>query len=231
MRTRAIRTAIATGALAACLAAPGGASAAAIAVDRACYPSTPEQAVTITGQGFDPGANYLVLVGGGVVGTGVTDASGNVKKTLGVPEPPESGKDANDAGYAVAVQQGAITVQTSFRAARVFGDFNPGSGDPRRLRVRFSAFGFGVATAAGQPMPEVFVHYVDPRGKVKRTISLGRGTAPCGTIKRTALRKLFPFSPRPGRWTLQFDTQRKYVKGTSRSRFLFDSPSLTISRG
>ncbi len=95
--------------------------------------------------------------------------------------------------------------------------------------MRFTAYGFGVATAAGQPMPEVFVHYVDPRRKVRRTISLGRGSAPCGTIRRTALRRLFPFTPRSGTWALQFDTQRTYHRGTDNSRFLFDRPTLTVS--
>ena len=84
--------------------------------------------------------------------------------------------------------------------------------------MRFSAYGFGVATPAGASMPTVYVHYVDPRGKLRRTISLGAGTTPCGTIVQTTLRRLFPFNPRRGRWTLQFDTSRTYRRATGVSR-------------
>ena len=31
-----------------------------------------------------------------------------------------------------------------------------------------------------------------------------------------------------GRWALQFDTKKKYVKGTALSRFLWDRLTLTI---
>ncbi len=220
---------MATTALALVLTAPEGAGAAAISVDRACYPANGNQLVTVTGEGFTPGVQYQLLVQAGVDAVDTAAADGTVRKTFAVPIPPESGPGAHEAAYTVAVAQGALSASTTFRSAQTFGDFNPGDGDPRRLRVRFTAYGFGVATPAGQPMPEVFVHYVDPRRKVRRTISLGRGAAPCGTIKRTALRKLFPFAPRSGTWGLQFDTQRTYHRGTDNSRFLFDRPTLTVS--
>ncbi len=95
--------------------------------------------------------------------------------------------------------------------------------------MRFAAYGFGVATPPGAPMPTVYVHDVDPRGKLRRTISLGKGTTPCGTIAQTPLRRLFPFDPRRGRWTLQFDTNRTYRRATGVSRFVFDRVTLTVS--
>jgi hypothetical protein len=171
------------------------------------------------------------MVGGGIVGVTSADASGNVRKDFPVPAPPEAGPSKHDKAYEITLQEQGSTTKAavSFRSARVLGDFSPSNGRPATLRVRFSAFGFGVATAAGQPMPKVYVHYVDPRRKVRRTISLGAGTAPCGTIARTALRKLFPFTPRSGKWTLQFDTNPVYRRGTGVSRFLFYKITLTVS--
>ena len=96
--------------------------------------------------------------------------------------------------------------------------------------MRFTAIGFGVQTAPGQPMPAVYVHYVDPRGKVRRTVvARGTGVTPCGTIARSKLRKLFPFNPRRGTWTLQFDTNKTYRRATDLSRFVNSRITLTIS--
>ena len=113
----------------------------------------------------------------------------------------------------------------------MFGDFNPGSGDPLKLRVRFSAFGFGVATAPGAAQPEIFIHYVSPKGRLKKTISLGQGQGACGSIRSSKKLRLFPFRPANGRWTLQFDTRRGYTKGKPTSRFPWDGLTLDVSNG
>ena len=80
--------------------------------------------------------------------------------------------------------------------------------------MRFKVFGFGLVTAN----PIVYLHYVRPNGKLKRTIRLGRAQGVCGQIKRTARKKLFPFSAERGKWKLQFDTRRRYRKGQCRGR-------------
>jgi len=178
--------------------------------------------VKISGEGYAAGQAFTVLINGGVVDSGTADGAGNVAHELTAPPPPETGKRAYDAEYTLEVRQGAVASSTKFRTAQVFSDFNPGSGDLTTLRVRFSAFGFGIATAPGGQPPEIFVHYVDPRGKAKKTISLGRGQGACGSIRRSGKRRLFPFRPRDGTWALQFDTQRRYVKGTALSRFVWD---------
>jgi hypothetical protein len=217
---------IALAALALLAAAP--ARAAQIKVDRACYPGDGLTPVKLTGDGYAPGAEYLVLVNGGVVGSGTTDSAGAFKYELTSPPPPDTGTAAYDAGFRVEVTQGQTKAATDFRTAQVFGDFNPGDGDPAKLKVRFSAFGFGIDRAPGTAAPEIFVHYVSPKGKVVRTVSLGKGRGSCGSIRRTAKRKLFPFRPSNGRWALQFDTRKRYVKGTTRSRFAWDRLTLTI---
>ena len=215
--------------IAALLVVPAAASAATASVDRTCYPGDGSSEIIVTGTGYTANEAVNLMVGGGIVGVATADAAGNVRTTFPVPAPPLTGKSKNDQGYEMSLVQGGLTATTAFRTARVVGDFSPSNGRPTTLRVRFSAFGFGVATAAGQPMPTVYVHYVDPRRKVRKTISLGAGTAPCGTIAKTALRRLFPFNPRSGKWTLQFDTNPVYHRGTGVSRFLFSTIGLTVS--
>ena len=76
----------------------------------------------------------------------------------------------------------------------------------------------------------VYVHYVRPNGKVRATYRLGRARGVCGKIKRTAQRRLFPFRADPGDWRLQFDTQPRFVKGSSSSDFLFYTVRVQIRR-
>ena len=102
---------------------------------------------------------------------------------------------------------------TRYRSTKVFADFSPGSGDPTRLRVRFDVYGFGLV----RPRATVYLHYVRrSTGEVRRTIKLGRVRGTCGVIRRTKLRRLFPFTPERGTWILQFDTVRRYQRATSR---------------
>lgn len=208
----------------------GSAQAANVRVDRACYPGDGDAPVKVSGEGYLPGADYLLLLDGGVVASGTTGADGRVETELQVPSPPETGSKAHDRGHKVEIRQGSLTASAGFRSARVFGDFNPGNGDPKRLKVRFSAFGFGIDTPPGKKQSTIYVHYVDRRGKARKTVKLGRGRGSCGSIRRTAKRKLFPFRPSSGTWALQFDTRRRYVKGTARSKFVWDRLTLKISK-
>ena len=96
-------------------------------------------------------------------------------------------------------------------------DFTPGSGNPKTLRVRFKVFGFALL----DPSPTVYLHYVRPNGKLKRTIRIGRAQGVCGQIPRTSRRKLFPFSAERGKWKLQFDTHSAYHRGHTGVTFLY----------
>jgi hypothetical protein len=229
MRFSTTRMSLVGCAVTAALLLPAAASGATASLDRACYPGDDGADIVITGSGFAPNDQVQLMVAGGIVGVASTDASGNVSTTFPVPKPPTGGKSKNDKGYEISLVQGTTTVSATFRSALVMADFSPGDGNPLTLRVRFSVWGFGVATPTGQPMPKVYMHYVDPRGKLKKTVMLGTGTAPCVTIAKTKLRKLFPFSPRKGNWTLQFDTNPLYHRGTGVSRFLFNRIGLTVS--
>lgn len=211
------------------LALAASASAAQVKVDRACYPGTDTAPVKVSADGFTPGETYTLLLNGGVTTSGTVDAGGAVNLEIDAPPPPDRGKRAYDADFKLEIRQGPLSASTAFRTALVFSDFNPGNGDPLKLRVRFSAFGFGVATAPGAQQPEIFVHYVSPKGKLKKTVSLGRGQGACGSIRSSAKLRLFPFKPANGRWTLQFDTRLGYTKGKPTSRFPWDSLTLDVS--
>jgi hypothetical protein len=175
------------------------ASAATVRTDLRCY--LENRQVQVTGDGFTPGAQYTVLRDGEPLGNGTVAADGTVAGSLA------SGQ--LDAGLAersveVSISDGATEAATRFRLSAFRALFTPSRGDPARLRVRFSIFGFG------SPDLPVYLHYVNPRGKLKRTIRLGETSGDCGRLPRTRERRLFPFRARRGEWRLQFDTRRSY---------------------
>lgn len=200
------------------LLAPGAAVAASVSVDERCHRAAAGQEVNVAGAGFDPLAQVEAKVGDSLVAADETDSSGNVRISFPVPVPPLSGPYRGERAYQLSLSQGANRATGTLRVALPIADFSPTSGSPRTTRVRFTAIGFG---AGATTMPTIYVHYVDPGGRAKRTISLGRGAAPCGTIERSALRRLFPFAARKGTWTLQFDTRRSYRRATEDSRLPF----------
>ncbi len=206
------------------LALGGGgaqASAAEIRVDRDCYadPSDRADTVRLTGTGFTPNAAYQVTLDGQPLtgGNGQTDAAGNLSGRFVAPSIGSVSRIARQHRFRLGVQQGANQPVIVFTVSRLFAAFRPSTGDPSTLRVRFSLYGFSLQ---GATRPPVYVHYVGPTGRVARTERLGSATQACGSL-RTARRRLFPFDPRRGAWRLQFDTRKRYTRGTPRSSFLF----------
>jgi len=209
--------------LALAAAAPAAASAAQIQTDQSCYQDN-TGTVAVSGSGFDPGQPYQVTLDGKALpgGTGTTDAAGGISGSFPTPE-----LDANGVHpYTLGIVQGANVPTTGFSVTSFLADFNPGSGNPKKLHVRFKVFGFGLVDRN----PNVYLHYVRPNGKLKRTMRLGRAQGVCGTIKQTARKKLFPFNAEPGHWKLQFDTHRQYRKGQAGANFLFYTVGVTIKR-
>jgi hypothetical protein len=223
MRTRSSAVAAA---LALAAALPAAASAAQIQTDQGCYQEPAKSAtgtVAVTGNGFEPNQPYQVTLDGQALpnGTGTTDAAGGIAGSFPTPELPGNGVHA----FTLGIVQGANAPTTSFSVTPFLADFTPGSGNPKTLRVRFKVFGFGLVT----PNPIVYLHYVRPNGKLKRTIRLGKAQGVCGQIKRTARKKLFPFKAERGKWKLQFDTHKRYRKGVAGSSgFLFYTVGVTI---
>ena len=178
--------------------APALAAAATIQTDLPCY--LEGRQVEVKGSGFDPGASYTVLRDGQSVGTGTVRSDGSAGGTFAA-GPLEDG--VAERAYDLAVTDGRNQAATRFRVSRFRAEFTPSRGNPLRLRVRFSVFGFG---RAGLP---VYVHYLDPRGREARTLRIGTTRGTCGSLPRTKRRPLFPFRARAGRWRLQFDTSRR----------------------
>ncbi|MCW3039671.1 MAG: hypothetical protein JWM31_1576 [Solirubrobacterales bacterium] len=206
---------------------PSAASAASIAVDRACYadPGQRKDTVRLTGAGFTPSAQYQVTLDGQPLtgGTGTTDAAGNLSGSFTAPQ---LAAGVHEHAYTLGVQEGPNAPSARFTVSTLLADFTPPSGDPKTLRVRFSVFGFGLSGIAA---PAVYVHYVRPdTGRVQQTIRLGTGTGACGSVRQTKKRRLFPFAARKGTWRLQFDSSRTYRKGTSKSPFLFFAVAVKV---
>lgn len=217
-------TALAT-ALAIAAAAPAAASAAQIHTDRGCYQDH-TGAIIVSGNGFEPNQPFSVSLDGTALNThgATTDTTGAI--TDGSIQTPRLSRDAVHT-YTLTVTQGANTATTTFSVTPFLADFTPGSGNPKTLRVRFKIFGFGLPQGG---TPPVYLHYVRPNGKVRRTIRLGRAQGTCGQISRTARKKLFPFRAEGGTWRLQFDTHKRYRKGKAGVDFLYYTISVTIKK-
>jgi hypothetical protein len=181
------------------LAAPALAAAATVQTDLPCY--LEGRQVEVSGTGFQPDASFTLLRDGQAAGTGTVGSDGSVRTTLSS-GPLEEG--VADRAFDLAITDGRNQAATRFRVSRFRAEFAPARGNPLRLRVRFSVFGFG---QAGLP---VYVHYLDPRGRSVRSLRLGTTRGACGSLPRTRRRRLFPFRPRSGRWRLQFDTSRRF---------------------
>jgi len=206
------------------LLAPAAARGAQVQTDRTCYLQTAKTNVTVSGNGFTPGAPYSVALDGTPLtgGTNAIDAGGAFQ---GAFAPPSLEDDELERQFTVSAASETTMVSSQFTITRLKADFSPATGDPQKLKVRFSVAGF----ALNAPNPDVYVHYVDPKGKQKLTVRLGKATGQCGRIVRTAKRRLFPFTePRLGKWQLQFDTSKAFHKGVQGSQFLFYSVGVCL---
>lgn len=221
---------LATTAAVLAIAAPT-AMAAEVSVDRGCYADATQRkdVVTYSGNGFTAGAPFHVTLDGKAVagGTGTVDAAGDVTGTFISPKLSKVSKNAHEHIYRLAVNDGTNSSQTSFTVSRLFADFTPSKGNPKTLKVVFNLFGFGLT---GDPHPIIYVHYVRPDGKVQKTRSLGHGRGRCGSRKRTAKQPLFGFSAVRGAWKLQFDTSKKYERGTPGAEFLYYVVPVTVRK-
>jgi hypothetical protein len=199
----------------------GSAQAAQISVNRSCFadPADRQDTVIVRGSGFAPNAPYRVLLDGKPLpgGSGRTDVDGRMSGRFVAPGVGTVSRTSRQHTFDLRVRQDGDEPAVYLPVSRLLASFSPARGDPRRLKVRFSTYGFSLT---GQRRPPIYVHYVSPRGHLARTVRLGRGTGSCGFL-RTGPRRLFAFDPARGNWRLQFDTRRRYSPGTSRSSFLF----------
>ena len=204
--------------LAAVLAVPAGASAApSVAFQRGCYLDTAvSPKANFTARGFPARSTVYVSLDGDALGTDRTNGAGML--TRSVPVPPHPGTDP-ESRHVLEITDGTHAATAILRATSHLATFAPTTGDPTKLKVRFSVFGMRVPSGGST----VFLHYVTPKGKLRKTVALGTPHGACGHILRSQKRRLFPFAPSDGRWTLQFDTHRTYSKGRATSPFAWAS--------
>lgn len=199
------------------LTAAADARAATVSTDRACYLETRSTNVTVTGAGFGASRPYTVALDGSPLSGGgaATDVNGAMQGTI---SPPALTDAEHERTFTVGVESDDLAATSMFTVTKFSADFTPSAHVSPNSRVRFSVYGFALSS----PSPDVYLHYVDPAGRLRTTIRLGRARGQCGSIERTARRKLFPFGkPRRGKWLLQFDTAKTYTRGMKGSPFLF----------
>jgi len=66
----------------------------------------------------------------------------------------------------------------------------------------------------------VYVQYIQPNGKLKRTLRIGTTRGECGSLKTGPI-ALFPFRYSYGTWTFQIDASSAY-RATTTPRLLID---------
>src|SRR3954449_4211224 len=133
------------------ICAPSASAAALLSTDSRCYQETGD--VVLNGSGFTPKATISVTLDSQPVGSAQADANGTFQGKFATPKLPETERESVHTVMATDQLTAATTI---YRSTKVFADFAPRSGDPRRLRVRFSVAGFGLA----RPHSTVYLHYV-----------------------------------------------------------------------
>jgi hypothetical protein len=208
---------------------PAVASAATLTVDRPCYAdaSQRQDLVSYSGSGFVAGQPFTVTLDGKPLagGSGTVDPSGNVAGSFVAPALKTVSKVAREHLFTLGVNDGTNAATVGFSVAKLYADFLPAQGNPKTLKVAFRLYGFALQ---GTPNPEIYLHYVRPDGKVQKTYALGHGRGNCGSRPKTAQRRLFGFKPVHGSWTLQFDTSKKFKRGTKAGKFLFYTVPVSV---
>jgi hypothetical protein len=168
-----------------------------VAADHPCY--VEQSPIALHGGGFTPDAPLRITREGEVVTTLTAQPDGTFTATLDSGDLPDG---LAERATELTVSDAESTVVRHVRVTTFGASFAPKVTSPTAY-VRFSAFGFG-------PDETVYIHYVRSDGRAVDTVRLGPTRGPCGSIKRSAKRRLFPFRPQPGHWRLQIDTSRRH---------------------
>jgi hypothetical protein len=168
----------------------------------ACYRSAGENAretVGIVSNGFTPGAEVSVTVGGTTLpDNAVADENGQVLGSVFAPFQANGVRPFSITLTEVQLPEKTVTRQSMVAALTV--RLKPRTARPSS-RVRFLGRGFTDG-------PAIYGHYVRA-GKVRKTVAFGAPQGPCGRLD--VVRRQIPVRhPATGRWTLQIDNQRSY---------------------
>lgn len=214
-----MRRSATTGVLLAIVLALGPAAAparaATLAVDRPCYRAGPPggpngQLVALRGDGFTPGAQVTLTLGGAALQPPLTaDAAGAVAGSF---RAPSLGADHFAAVRTLNASDGANQAAVPVVLRRLAAGFRPGELGSARQRVRFQVYGFGarLAELGRAPTAPIYQHVIDPSGRRRATFLLGRPSGPCGDLS-TAPRPALPFRRlTAGLWRYVFTTRVRY---------------------
>jgi hypothetical protein len=182
---------------AAAVAPPTVAEAASLAVfpAKSCYRSG--EALLIGGAGYTPNGQVRINSGTTAIGTVGANANGDFTGKLSVAQPRGEGTKTY---IARDVTDAALSATLTLRVSALDVDVRPSSGRPgRRLRIRARGFTTGRT---------LYAHVVSRR--FRRNVRVGRLSGPCGRL--SVRRKIFPRSTPGGRYTVQFDTRRRYSR-------------------
>jgi hypothetical protein len=187
-------------------ASPAAAAAPTLATARGCY--LVGQPVAVSGSGFAANRTFTVTIDDVYLGRSTTDSRGAFSTSL---RPGGLGANQPQLVEHLAASDGSATARTIFTVTRTPGArFLASGGNVRTLRARFQVWGF---SRTGRRLP-LSMHYVSGSGHVHRTVSLGQTGGQCGYLL-TRSRRVFPFAPSAGSWTLQVDTHRSYSRHPS----------------
>ena len=210
MRHPPLRSAALAVALTAVGATAAAAAPATLATDARCYAQG--ASLRMTAAGLTPDAPLTVTLDGqrlryGDGSTPAADAAGAFASSFAVPA---LAPGTTQQRHRLAVGDGTHRPRARFTVSRPPGAaFDPASGDPRTLRARFEVWGFALAAPGRAARMPVWLHWLSPAGKLRRSAPLGTTGGDCGTLA-TAPRRVFPFAPEPGRWLLVLDAHRTY---------------------
>ncbi|MCX6385035.1 MAG: hypothetical protein NTV40_00100 [Solirubrobacterales bacterium] len=192
---------ITIGISAALLGAPAVAVAApTVSVEKGCWNSA--STLEVVGSGYRPKVAFKLLLNGRVASRGITTTTGDIS---GIVKLPRISRASGQRSFEIRLTDGRRTATRRIFATAIWADYEPAVTSLRQ-RVTFSGNGFG-------PNKTLFLHYVSPSGKLRRTLRLGESAGVCGRLE-VANREVFDgFTPEAGRWRLQFDTRATYVRG------------------
>jgi hypothetical protein len=157
------------------------------------------------GSGFDPNATWTAkLSGTHEIGSGRTSDHGTIAASFTAPF---YGGRTGTRPITLSVTDGPHVASTTFLMSPLAASFSPQKGNPATMRVRWRVLGIG-------PNRGVYVHYIQPNGKLKRTVRIGTSDRVCGALKTGPI-ALFPFRYSFGTWTFQVDASHKFSAATT----------------
>jgi hypothetical protein len=169
-----------------------------------CYVSaapTQREPMLLRARGFTPNALVDITIDGRPLSRGgrvQVDPGGAFQGTIPAPY-----RRAGERGFTVTLTEAENVANTVSRSSRVTAltvGVRPQQAAPTS-RVRFRGRGF----TRRRP---VYAHYVY-RGRVRRTVRMGRPRGACGTF--SARRRQIPVRARTGLWLVQFDQLRRFT--------------------